>query len=89
MTSISVSGTATISPMFKSYPKNLGESSKFLPNIGRRRRTKPRKIIDAVRRISHVRIDYQGNRPAGVGERSMDQWFNTQAGFNLDPQQQP
>ena len=28
-----------------------------------------RSVIDAVRRISHVRIDNQGNRPAGVGKR--------------------
>ena len=27
--------------------------------------------------------------PLLKGERSVDQWFNTQAGFNLDPQQQP
>ena len=49
---------------------NIGRHPKLLlRNIGRGRRTKPRKVIDTLRRITHVRIGYQRNRPAGVGKR--------------------
>ena len=65
----------------------VGQREELLRNVRRRRRARRRRVIGAVRRIRHVRIDDQRNRPARVRKRLCEielqqrpRWWNAQAG---------